>query len=106
MPQRSEVKTHTTSNQKGLVIDVIGFFNLALHHDFRRAFEDQQQCYERYAVNLQNCEGIDSAGLGMLLLLREHVALGKDDLLITHCPPQIQNILRYSNFDQLFTILT
>ena len=106
MTQRSEVKTHMTSNQKGLVIDVVGFFSLALHQDFRDAFESPDQRYDRYAVNLQDCEGIDSAGLGMLLLLREHVAVGKDDLLITHCPSHIHNILRYSNFDQLFTILT
>ncbi len=100
----SSVQARTTSNNRGLVIEVVGYFNMEIHAQFRKAYEDQDQRYERYAVNLQHCLGMDSAGLGMLLLLRDFAGVEKENLLITQCPPELQNVLRYSSFDQIFTI--
>jgi anti-anti-sigma regulatory factor len=100
-----DIQFRTTSNNKGLVIDVAGFFNVSCLNQFRCAFESQPRHFPRYAVNMQQCRGIDSAGLGMLLLLRDFSKLDPDNLLITHCPPEVHQVLRYANFDQLFTIL-
>lgn len=106
MPVVNEVKATTTTNGAGLVIEVKGFFNLDIFADFRHSFEAQDKIFRRYAINLQYCKGISSAGLGMLLMLREYSKLDKENLLIIHCPADVYNVLRYSNFDQLFTILT
>ena len=102
----SEIKSVPASNGEGLMIEVIGYFSLDLHNDFRRAYEDAGKVFRRYAINMQRCEGISSVGLGMLLLLKDYAQLDRDDLLIIHCPPAVRNVLNYSSFDQIFTILT
>ena len=102
-PERVIARPSTTNN--GLVIEVFGAFNLEVHSDFRRAFEYQGQTYSRYAVNLAQCTALDSAGLGMLLLLRDHTKLPKKDLIITHCSRDVRQVLRYASFDQIFTIV-
>lgn len=105
MQTTCKIQTRTTGNSKGLVIDVTGFFNVNCLDDFRQAFESQQQ-FPRYAVNMEHCCGIDSAGLGMLLLLREFSKLDQKNLLIMRCPPEVNRVLHCANFDRLFTILT
>jgi len=103
--QTCAISTRSTSNNKGLIIEVTGYFSVNCLNEFRQAFESQQP-FPRYAVNFQQCAGIDSSGLGMLLLLRDYSHLEPENLLVTHCPPHVQDVLRYSNFDQLFTICT
>ena len=105
MQATGEVHSRTTSNNKGLVIDVVGFFNVSCLSAFRQTFENKE-VFGRYAVNLQQCKGIDSSGLGMLLMLRDFSRLEQENLLITHCPPEVHNVLRYAKFDELFTILS
>ena len=100
----AQVVVNTTSNGKGLVISIVGRFNLELHKEFRKAFENQPQRYERYAVNMADCTGIDSAGLGMLLILRDYTQLNRDGLRLIQCPADVRQVLSYANFEQLFTI--
>jgi len=100
-----EIRTRTISNNKALVIDVAGYFNVNCLNEFRQAFESQEH-FPRYAVNLEQCQGIDSAGLGMLLILRDFAQLEQNNLLIIHCPPEVHDVLHYAKFDQLFTILS
>ena len=100
----AKLVVNTTSNGKGLTIAIVGRFNLELHKEFRKAFEDPSQRYERYVVNMQDCTGIDSAGLGMLLILRDYTQLNRDGLCLLDCPKGIRQVLSYANFEQLFTI--
>lgn len=100
----AQIVVNTTSNDRGLVISIVGRFNLELHKEFRKAFEGQSERYERYAVNMAKCTGIDSAGLGMLLILRDYTKLNRDDLHLIQCPADVRQVLSYANFEQLFTI--
>jgi len=102
--EAGRVVVNTTSNGKGLIIGIIGRFNLELHKKFRKVFEEQPRRYERYAVNMQHCTGIDSAGLGMLLILRDFTQLSREDLRLIQCPADVRQVLNYANFEQLFTI--
>lgn len=102
--EAGQVIANVTSNGKGLVLEVVGRFNLDLHKAFRKAFENQPNRYERYAVNLAQCTGIDSAGLGMLLILRDYTQLNRDDLKLMNCPADVRQVLSYANFEQLFSI--
>ncbi len=101
---KKRVIARSSTGNRGLVIEVFGNFNLQLHGEFRAAYEGQGQRYNCYAINLRNCTSLDSAGLGMLLLLREFSGLGKPQLLITHCSPEVRQVLHYASFDQLFTV--
>lgn len=102
--EAGHVIANTTSNGEGLVISVVGRFNLELHKPFRKAFEGETTRYKRYAVNMAKCTGIDSAGLGMLLILRDYTQLNRDDLRLLQCPADVRQVLSYANFNQLFTI--
>lgn len=92
------------SESDGLVeIDIRGRFDFALQKDFRAAYRDMPPNV-KYKVNLTAAEYLDSAALGMLLLLRQHAGDSRDS--VTLCQPQeaVDKILRVANFDRIFTI--
>lgn len=99
----SSVQTRLTANNQGLVIDVVGRLSLDIHRQFRQSYESSPKC-ERYAVNLQRCAGIDSSGLGMLLILKDFAAVSKSNLMIVNCPIRLGKLLGLARFDRLFTI--
>lgn len=98
-----KVSARLTANNRALVLDVVGRLGLDIHREFRSAYESSPRC-ERYAVNLQRCVGIDSSGLGMLLILRDFAGLSKDNMLIVNCPSRLGKLLDMAKFDQLFTV--
>jgi len=98
-----KVSARLTANNRGLVIDIVGRLSLDIHREFRSVYESSPKC-ERYAVNLQRCVGIDSSGLGMLLILRDFAGLNKDNMLIVNCPSRLGKLLGMAKFDQLFTV--
>lgn len=103
MSNAPKVNARLTANQRGLVIDVVGRLGLDIHREFRQSYEQSPRC-ERYAVNLQRCLGIDSSGLGMLLILRDFAQVEKSNMLIVNCPERLGKLLGMAKFDQLFTI--
>ena len=100
----AKLVVNTFSNGKGLTIGIVGRFNLELHKEFRKAFEGQPRRYERYDIDMTECTGIDSAGLGMLLILRDYSQLNRTGLCLIDCPRDVRQVLSYANFEQLFTI--
>lgn len=92
-----------SSQQSALEIAVSGYFTAKLLDQFCHAYQSRPK-FTRYAVNLAHCRGIDSSGLGMLLLLRDFAALGPANLLLSDCCPAVRDVLKCSNFDQLFTV--
>ncbi len=103
MSSQSSITARHTANGRGLVIDVIGRLGLDMHREFRQSYESSPPC-ERYAVNLQRCAGIDSSGLGMLLILRDFAAVDKSNMLVVNCPSRLGKLLGIAKFDRLFTI--
>ena len=65
-------------------------------------------------VNIQNCtqcridlsglQGIDSAGLGMLLLMNEMIDIGSNKLELKSPSGQVLKMLEISNFSSIVTI--
>lgn len=100
----SQVSTREASGGKVLVIAITGYFTMALQAEFRAAFESQPP-YQRYVIDLKACEAIDSTGLGLLLILRDFSKLDAANLVIKQCPPHVAQVLQYSNFQTLFTIM-
>lgn len=92
------------ANDKVCVLSVHGYFNMQLQREFRAAFESNPP-FVRYAVDMKHCAGIDSAGLGLLLLLRDYAQADQQHLLITQCSPEVRKVLEYASFDQIFTIV-
>jgi anti-anti-sigma factor len=92
----------TSSLGSCLTIHVEGRFDFNCHQQFRRAYEGAAAPVTEYVVDLRGTEYIDSAALGMLLVLRESAASAS--VRITNSRPAVRKILQIANFNTLFAI--
>ena len=86
-----------------ITIEVQGTFDHELHRDFRAAYRNEDMNVT-YVINLHKAEYMNSAALGMLLLLREHAGGEKSNISINGCRQNIRKTFEIAKFDQLFTI--
>ena len=92
-----------------LVIHVEEEFNFHCQAEFRQAYEEKiQSSTNRVTINFQRTRYIDSASLGMMLILREYVGkncnVQENNIELLHCSPDVAEILRVTNFEKLFVI--
>jgi anti-anti-sigma factor len=85
-----------------LSIHVEGRFDFNCHQEFRRAYEGAGGPFTEYVIDLKGTEYVDSAALGMLLVLREGVGAAK--VRIANSRPAVRKILQIANFGTLFAI--
>lgn len=86
-----------------LTITITGTFNFGCYEDFYRAIGEKPA--PRYVVDLRQVEYIDSAALGMLLVLRERSAEDPRRVTLKVGVGQPRDVLRLANFSSLFTIV-
>ena len=73
--------------------------------DLNRAFRDAYRSVPagtRVTVDLSAADYIDSAGLGMLIRLREHAGGTTDAVTLSGANPTVKKILEVANFGRLF----
>lgn len=87
-------------NDSKLVINVSGDFDFSLHQNFRKAYENVPA--SQVIVDLHQTEYMDSAALGMLLLLAEHFS-GKT-VSLCGCSDYIRELLEIAHFNKIFKI--
>lgn len=93
-----------SADGRELTLVVQGRFDYSLHMDFRRSWQQAPGTPERYCVDLEGSDYLDSSALGMLLLLRDHAGGDRARVRLRHCSPDVRRILRIAAFDQLFEI--
>lgn len=86
------------------VIKVNGRFDFSCHSEFREAYSNAPSGSE-FIVDMGGASYMDSAALGMLLLLREHVQQQGGRVSITNCRGQTYDVLQIANFHRLFKIV-
>lgn len=86
-----------------LTIEVEGDFTFDVHREFRAAYRDES-AINQYVVDLTRSSYMDSAGLGMLMRLREHVGADRNAILLKCQCDQIRNVFQVAHFDRLFEI--
>lgn len=89
------------------VLSVSGRFVFAMHSEFRKCAQEILDApqVEYIEIDLQRAEYLDSAALGMMLLLRERaLKTRKRPIRISGCSGQVKGVLGMCNFDQLFVI--
>jgi len=96
--------THTfNSADKTLDITITGAFNFDLHADFRESYREvEPNSVTTINVNLSKADYMDSAALGMLLLLEDHFE--DAEVKLENCSKYIKDVLGVANFDQKFSI--
>ncbi|SHG14856.1 anti-anti-sigma factor [Microbulbifer donghaiensis] len=105
----ARVSSELSENGEALVIRVAGSFDFNVHRDFQRAYQNLSPSPRQYCVDLSETLYLDSAALGMLLLLRDHCqndGTGAEPVRVEllNANEHVGNILTISNFDKIFTI--
>ena len=97
MPLTSNIDTKSNT----LTISISGNFDFSVHPAFRSAYDHADDSLN-VIVNLNQTEYMDSAALGMLLLLDEHFP--NQTIKITGCNKFIKQVLEIANFQKKFDI--
>lgn len=86
------------------VIHIQGRFDFSIHDEFLAAFRDTNGQATRYEVQMGETEYLDSAALGMLMLLREHAGNDASRITLKNPRPEVKEVLEIANFNRLFQI--
>lgn len=105
----SRVTSEVSGNGDVLVIRVTGTFDFNIHREFQRAYRNVSPPPKAFLVDLSATDHLDSAALGMLLLLRDFcVEAGHEScqpkLELMNANAHVSHILSVSNFDRIFNI--
>jgi HptB-dependent secretion and biofilm anti anti-sigma factor len=90
-------------NDGSVVIKVKGRFDFSCHASFRDAYAKAPDGCE-FVIDMEDASYMDSAALGMLLLLREHVQKQGGRVSLQNCRGQTYDVLQIANFHKLFNI--
>ena len=98
---------HVSQDRKRIDIKISGPFRYHLSQSFREAYRHAEAAEEAcYHIDLSDTTYLDSAALGMLLLLREYAKTHGGSVVLQQPGEQVENILKSANFEQLFRIQT
>lgn len=97
---------HSPRGQAEHVIKVEGRFDYSFHSEFRSAYHAAAASTISFIVDLKPATHMDSASLGMLLLLKEH-AEGLGASVHIHCNSDgdVRKVLDIARFERYFDIV-
>ncbi len=96
----------TNVHEKVGSVHIDGKFDFFSHREFTQSYARilDDPAIQEIEVNLQRTDFIDSAALGMLMLLRERAQSMNKELTLSYPSPEVSKLLWVANFDKLFTI--
>ncbi len=98
------ISVRVSDDKQEAAIKVIGRFDFGCHQEFKHAYSQFDPKSARITVDLSGTDYLDSAALGMLLVLRERAGGDESDITLKGCSADIQKILDVSRFAELFNI--
>ena len=99
------MKYTLATDENTVRIDIDGSLTFEDHNAFRHMIEQVDSAGKGTCIiNMQRVSYLDSAALGMLLLLRERLNKRNVSIVLSKANGQVAKILTLSNFGQLFTI--
>ena len=97
------VRTHDP-NPHLRVIRIEGRFDYVTREAFRSAYTSCSEVTRRFEIDLAATKYMDSAALGMLLLLSEFVADREGEVCLLEPPSVVRELLEVARFDRYFEI--
>lgn len=88
-------------NDSSTTIKVAGRFDFSCHASFREAYAGTKEGHD-FIIDMAETTYVDSAALGMLLLLREHAQKTGSRVAIANCNGPAREVLQIANFQRLF----
>lgn len=98
------VNTEWADDGGTLYIRISGRFDFQVHREFSDASKQADPGQTQVVIDMGQVEYMDSAALGMLLLLRERHGGDGARIRIVNCNEATKKILTISNFHRLFHI--
>lgn len=77
-------------------------FDFSIHSDFRQMYQNSHT--KKFVLDMRKTEYMDSAALGMLLQLREHIGNERSAIKVTNTKENVREILEIANFDKLLEL--
>lgn len=90
------------SSKLAILID--GKFDFNIRKPFRDAYSSADPKIKHFILDMLKATYIDSSGLGMLLILKEHADQIGGSVTVINANPAVKELLELSNFGQLFDI--
>ncbi len=97
--------TQLSEDHTSFTITLSGRFDYTRHKDFTGTYGELKCEPEKYILNMEDIESIDSCALGMLLLLKNHAGGDDADIQIVNASPDIVKLMNTCKFDCLFNII-
>lgn len=94
------ILTDLSDSGSALTIKIIGKFQFPMASEFRRAYTNIDEI-EKYSLDLQESDYLDSSALGMIIALWEFVERDKNRITVVNANEEVRTILKSANFDQL-----
>ncbi|MDX1491081.1 MAG: STAS domain-containing protein [Pseudohongiellaceae bacterium] len=98
------IQSYAEDDGRKQIIKIQGRFNFSMHLEFRDAYSNVTGGGTTFVLDFSEVTYLDSAALGMLLLLREHAEKNGGKVEITRVNDDVKRVLIIANFDSLFTI--
>lgn len=93
----------TKTIEKTSILYLCDRFDFSQQAEFRHTYENLPK-NNNFVLDFSKTKHIDSAALGMLLLLRDYAGGDNAKIEFTRCQSEIKNIFRISNFGKIFDI--
>ncbi len=87
-------------------IDTTGRFDFQVHCDFKDAYTPllDNAAVREIEVEMSKVDYMDSAALGMLLLLSERAKAADKTVVLAHASGTVLRVLEVANFNKIFNI--
>lgn len=95
------IKIQKNDDKNELRIKIIGDFDFSLHPEFRHSYQDLDKSF-KIIVDLNDTNFMDSAALGMLLLLDDEFKNHR--IKIVNCNNEIKKVFEVAHFEKKFDI--
>ena len=93
-----------SSDGATLNIGIIGEFSSSVRVSFVDAYNHKKGQYDKYVIDLSECDQADNAAIDMLLEMQDYLDADKEALWIKDCEPYVQNIIEQADIQKMFTI--
>jgi len=92
-------------DEQSAIISITGSFNFDIQNEFRRATEDVIRIGITIRIDLSQTDHMDSAALGMLVLLNKDVSAAGAKLELYKPQGMVKKILSIARFNELINIV-
>jgi len=96
------IASNISENEKKMTMVLSERFDFSCHGDFRDAYRSVDPTQFEITIDFRATDYIDSAALGMLLVLRERAGGDRANITLKSCQPSVQQILDITHFEELF----